>query len=152
MEKLTSKLATTAIRDRSAKSTSTKWPGAEGRDEVVRIVLKLFALYPRSADPAFTVEAYVDELSPVPCFWLRKACRSITSRTKNEQNWLPLVGDIKNEAAKLHQEYRNQAQHGLPYDPKSVHRRLAVGREIHLMAKGPLDPSRQIAAGGGSND
>ena len=113
----------------------------------MRIVLKLFALYPRSADPAFTVEAYVDELSTVPCFWLRRACRSITTRTKDEQNWLPLVGDIKSEAAKLHQEYRNRAQYGLPYDPKSVHRRLAVGREIHLMAHGPVPVSRQLGAG-----
>ena len=117
-----------------------------------RIVVKLLALYPRVQDPAITAEAYIQELESVPAFWLRKACKSISSRSRADVQWLPLVGDIKTEAARLHQEYRNRAQHGLPYDPTHRTRRLAVGRELHLMKEGPIPVSRQLGSGKAIDD
>ena len=104
------------------------------------------ALFPPRPDVRVTIESYVQELESTPAFWLRRACRVLADDTNRE--WLPRPGHIKAEAAKQFAEYRHREQYGLPYDPTAIHRRLAVGRELHLMKQGPVDTDRQLTAGG----
>ena len=111
----------------------------------MRIVVKLMSLFPPRQDAKFTVEAYVQELEGVPCFWLRRAARALADDPNRE--WLPRTGHIKDEAAKQFHEWRNRQAHGLPYDPSSRSRRLSAGRELHLMRKGPVPVSHQLSAG-----
>jgi hypothetical protein len=113
-------------------------------------VVKLVALYPRTQDAEFTVEAYIQSLGDVPCFWLRKACQSLVDDP--EVRWLPHVADIKQRAAKLHSKASNLARHGLPYDPSSTQRQLHIGSEIERMRIGSGDqgkPALEIAEGVG---
>jgi len=111
-----------------------------------RIVVKLLAHYPRTQDAAYTAEAYIQSLGSVPCFWLRKACKSLVDDPA--VRWLPHVADIKQRAAKLHYEASNQAKHGLPYDPSSTRRQLNIGREIARMRLGPASSGLPLLASG----
>ena len=135
MEKLGLTAAKGAIRELSGESLSSKWPGREGREELSRIVVKLVAHYPRTQDAEYTVEAYIQSLGGVPCFWLRKACHSLVDDP--EVRWLPHVADIKQRAAKLHHKASNLAKYGLTYDPSSTRRQIDIGREIARMREGP---------------
>lgn len=124
---------------------TTQWPGRESKSERIRIVTKLISLFPTPRDPVVTHESYVQELGKIPCFWLSRACRSLADDP--DRTWLPRPGHIKVEAARLFSTYRHRQQFGLPYDPRAIHRRLGVGREIHLMQDGPIEPERQLSAG-----
>ena len=148
MEKLELPEAQGAIRALSDESSRSRWPGREGREELSRIVIKLVAHYPRTQDTEYTVEAYIQSLGAVPCFWLRKACHSLVDDP--EVRWLPHVADIKARAAKLFHEASNLAKHGLPYDPTSTRRQIDIGREIARMRQGPVALLPPQASGAGA--
>lgn len=73
---------------------------SKDRREKIRIITKLFSMYPLAGNqaPELTMSSYLEELQDVPALILSHALHRLTRKTKT---FLPSVGEIRAEAGRV---------------------------------------------------
>lgn len=101
-------------------------PGQES--QILRIVAKMLALYPRREDPELTLEAYAEELRNIPWRWVSAAMRDLTEEP--DRVFGPSISEVKVALAKVIRRARRKANGGSLPEDVSEYRQIDATREI----------------------
>ena len=137
----------------SGSGTTSEPFDVKDQAERLRIISKLFSLYPKQQDAEMRLEALRESTSDIPSTWISHACKRLTEEPYRK--WCPVVNEIRQQAARSFREWRRKmsGQRKLQYnahvqgDPLDVERELKLARGLEplvpLITPGGREPRRR---------